>query len=379
MRIKKNYKTMGSSTNINFLLDSRYGIYVEEYFRDTLCMERKRAERSSNPFILMLLDIGILAKHKDRDKFLSKISDTVHISTREIDIKGWHIDGKVIGIIFTETDKKELGALKKKFSASLSDPEVLGPVLFSHIKISFHVFPHEQNGKEFETPIDSSLYPELTEKSSGRKSAMLAKRIFDVVGSLLGILIFLPFFIIIPVLIKLTSKGPILFRQARIGARGECFSFFKFRTMYVNNDETIHKEYVKKLIIEQAAHDSDGKEEVFKIKNDPRVTRIGRFLRKTSLDELPQFFNVLQGSMSMVGPRPPIPYEIENYDMWHLNRVIAFKPGITGLWQVKGRSRTTFNEMVRMDIRYMRGWSFWLDLKLVLQTPLSMIFSKGAF
>ena len=113
--------------------------------------------------------------------------------------------------------------------------------------------------------------------------------------------------------------------------------------------------------------------------NDPRITPIGQFLRKTSLDELPQFFNVLKGEMSLVGPRPPIPYECELYDIWHRRRMLSVKPGITGLWQVSGRSSTTFDEMVRLDLRYINGWSLWLDIKLLLKTPLVIITGKGAY
>ncbi len=122
-----------------------------------------------------------------------------------------------------------------------------------------------------------------------------------------------------------------------------------------------------------------GPKVVYKITNDPRITPLGRFLRKTSLDELPQFINVLKGEMSLVGPRPPIPYELENYDAWHRHRLLGKKPGITGLWQVKGRSKTTFDSMVRLDLQYIREWSLWLDVKLLLQTPLAVLRGKGAY
>lgn len=191
-----------------------------------------------------------------------------------------------------------------------------------------------------------------------------------------------PLFAIIAPLIKLSSKGPVFFCQKRVGRYGKAFTFIKFRSMYANNDSSIHREYVKKLICqsESAARNCDSqKPEVFKIQNDPRVTPVGRFLRKTSLDELPQLINVLKGDMSLVGPRPPIPYELENYDLWHRRRVLGMKPGITGVWQVEGRSRTTFDDMVRMDIYYVTHWSLFLDLKLLLKTPLAVLTSKGAY
>jgi lipopolysaccharide/colanic/teichoic acid biosynthesis glycosyltransferase len=152
--------------------------------------------------------------------------------------------------------------------------------------------------------------------------------------------------------------------------------------MYVDTDSKIHEKYVKEFILwnkrgddELASLKQDGQ---FKINRDPRVTPVGRFLRKTSLDELPQLFNVLVGNMSLVGPRPPLPYEVECYDTWHMRRVYEACPGITGLWQVKGRSRTTFDDMVRLDLQYVNKWSLWADIKILLQTPWAVLSCKGA-
>ena len=161
----------------------------------------------------------------------------------------------------------------------------------------------------------------------------------------------------------------MLFRQKRLGMFGKEFDFLKFRTMYANNDP----EDPQGICREADSGTGRNHRGVYKIQNDPRVTPIGRFLRKSSLDELPQFLNVLKGEMSLVGPRPPIPYEMEKYRSWHRRRVIEVKPGITGLWQVYGRSRTTFDEMVRLDIRYINEQSVWLDLKIVLQTPRAVL------
>jgi lipopolysaccharide/colanic/teichoic acid biosynthesis glycosyltransferase len=211
--------------------------------------------------------------------------------------------------------------------------------------------------------------------------------------------LFSPFFLVIPLVIKRSSKGPVFFRQERVGQYGRTFTFLKFRTMYTGSDPRIHQEYIKKLIGEQKAYEGgngnggngskgnngkngNGKEKeqtCFKIKDDPRITPVGRFLRKTSLDELPQFINVLKGDMSLVGPRPPIPYELENYDIWHRRRVLEVKPGITGLWQVYGRSRTSFDDMVRLDLKYVREWSLALDMKIILQTPVVVLTGKGGY
>jgi lipopolysaccharide/colanic/teichoic acid biosynthesis glycosyltransferase len=173
----------------------------------------------------------------------------------------------------------------------------------------------------------------------------------------------------------------VLFRQERVGQHGRRFMFMKFRSMYYTNDHTIHKEYVRRLIAgAKDPHAEHGQtREVYKLTNDPRITPFGRFLRKTSIDEIPQFLNVLSGSMSLVGPRPPIPYEFEAYEMWHRQRLVAVKPGITGQWQVGGRSRTTFDEMVRMDLKYCSSWSVWGDLKILSQTPRAVLSGVGAY
>ncbi|MGB8760935.1 MAG: sugar transferase, partial [Candidatus Sulfotelmatobacter sp.] len=164
------------------------------------------------------------------------------------------------------------------------------------------------------------------------------------------------------------------------GQDGGSFVFLKFRSMFVNNDSSVHKEYVQKLIAGKAdKHLSDGNGQgVYKLTNDSRITRVGAFLRKTSLDELPQFINVLKGEMSLVGPRPPVPYEVEAYDIWHRRRLLEAKPGITGLWQVSGRSRVTFDDMVRLDLHYARTWSPWTDIKILLRTPAAVMLGEGA-
>ena len=173
----------------------------------------------------------------------------------------------------------------------------------------------------------------------------------------------------------------MFFRQPRVSQYGKQFVFLKFRSMKVSTSDAIHKEYVKSFIAGKAdaAPAQGAKPTVYKITNDPRVTAIGRFMRRTSLDELPQFWNVFIGEMSLVGPRPPIPYELEAYDVWHRRRLLEVKPGITGLWQVHGRSSTTFDEMVRLDLQYSRTWSPMLDLKILLDTPRAVLTGDGAY
>jgi lipopolysaccharide/colanic/teichoic acid biosynthesis glycosyltransferase len=203
----------------------------------------------------------------------------------------------------------------------------------------------------------------------------------DIAGSALALILCSPLFLAIAVAIKLSSKGPLLFKQLRVGQYGQCFTFLKFRSMYVNNDDFVHQKFVTELISKAARGEFSGKDRdgVYKLTDDKRITRVGTFLRRTSLDELPQLLNVLKGEMSLVGPRPAIPYELAAYQTWHRRRVLETKPGITGVWQVTGRSRVKFDEMVRMDLRYAMSWSPWLDLKILLRTPLAVIRGSGAY
>ncbi|MFZ1941136.1 MAG: sugar transferase, partial [Terracidiphilus sp.] len=182
--------------------------------------------------------------------------------------------------------------------------------------------------------------------------------------------------------VKASSKGPIFFRQQRVGRYGKIFTFLKFRSMYADNDASVHQEFVTRMIasgLGESSQKPPANQGVFKLTNDRRVTNIGKFLRRTSLDELPQFVNVLRGDMSLVGPRPPIPYELAAYQTWHRRRLLGVKPGITGLWQVVGRSRVQFDEMVRLDLRYASTWTPWLDIKILVRTPLAVIKGSGAY
>ncbi len=205
------------------------------------------------------------------------------------------------------------------------------------------------------------------------------KRTFDVFAASLAIIISAPVWLVIAVLIRRDSTGPILFRQERVGMDGRVFLCYKFRTMAADSGEELHKEIYKQNIIgDSKANCGDTDEPLFgKVKNDPRVTRFGAKLRRTSLDELPQLLNVLVGDMSFVGPRPPIPYEVEEYAIHHRKR-LDMKPGITGLWQVSGRSRIGFEQMVALDLFYIENWSFWLDLKIIAMTFPAILRGDGA-
>jgi len=189
-----------------------------------------------------------------------------------------------------------------------------------------------------------------------------------------------PVLLAVALAIKATSPGPVIFRQVRLGRGGAPFVFYKFRSMRVNSGDDLHKDYVQKLIRGHSSELNHGDSErpFYKLKSDPRITRVGAFLRKSSMDELPQLVNILRGEMSLVGPRPPVPYEVEAYSAWHLRRILEVKPGLTGLWQVEGRSIVGFDDMVRLDLHYARHWSLLLDLKIMLKTVKVVFQGKGA-
>ncbi len=201
------------------------------------------------------------------------------------------------------------------------------------------------------------------------------KRAFDLLISSFALLAFSPLFLLIAVCIRLHSPGPILFRQARVGKDGKIFTCFKFRTMYWGADQNVHRLAFRRMASGYPM--SDDVNTPFKLSNDKRITRVGALLRFTSVDELPQLFNVLLGDMSLVGPRPAIPYELEYYKQWHHERH-RVKPGITGLWQVYGRGATNFDEMVALDIKYVTSWTIGLDMKLIILTVPAILSRRGA-
>ncbi|MBE0566881.1 MAG: sugar transferase [Krumholzibacteria bacterium] len=223
----------------------------------------------------------------------------------------------------------------------------------------------------FYIPADTSRY---------NGAAARLKRTGDVFGASLLLLLVLPLMALIALAIKRGSAGPVLFVQERLGRDGRPFPFFKFRSMAHNSDDAIHRQFTAMFINgdTDGCRETNAGEEVFKLKADPRVTPIGAWLRRTSLDELPQLFNILRGEMSLVGPRPPIAYEIESYQPWHMERLKAV-PGLTGLWQVSGRSQVAFDDMVRLDIRYINTWSPWRDFAIMLKTIPVVLRGTGGY
>jgi len=345
----------------------------EENFVRRLHLEQRRTERSRRSFVLVLLESASLLKAGQHT--CQEIQRLLVQSFRETDIRGWYQNGCALGVIFTEIgaggDRSVGGHLVERVRELLASN--LSPEDAAQVRISFYLFPEDWD--KWGGLAEPVLYPEA---ARSRRFSKIAKRFIDVVGSLTAILLGAPLFAATAIAIKITSRGPVVYRQRRVGQYGRSFTLFKFRSMRVDNDHAVHREYVKNLIAGSLESGGTESKKVFKLTNDPRITAVGRFLRRTSIDEIPQFFNVLLGDMSLVGPRPPIPYEVDSYDIWHRRRLLSVKPGITGLWQVNGRSRTTFDEMVRLDLRYSKTWSVWLDLKILLQTPRAVIIGEGA-
>jgi lipopolysaccharide/colanic/teichoic acid biosynthesis glycosyltransferase len=317
--------------------------FPESMFSKLLLLERKRSERSGHPFALALLETN---------------ASDLRLQLRATDLAGWYKENSTLGIIFTTLNGAPIEAIRSTLRSKIH------AMVQDKVRFRLLIYPHD---------VDGDLFPEVPKSATGSTFNFM-KRVVDIGASLAVILFLSPVFLAISLFVKLSSPGPVFFRQRRIGFLGKEFEFLKFRSMYANNDPSIHKEYVAKLI--EGKQKSSG---VYKIRKDPRITKFGAFLRKSSLDELPQFFNVLKGEMSLVGPRPPIRYEVDKYQCWHRRRVLEVKPGITGLWQVMGRSRTSFDEMVRLDIQYIREQSPWLDIKIVLLTPAAILSASGAY
>jgi lipopolysaccharide/colanic/teichoic acid biosynthesis glycosyltransferase len=353
----------------------------EDAFVSMLYLERRRAERADNRFVLILVDVKHLMAGSGRDRMVQTLTKSLSEATRETDIIGWYLEKSLMGVIGTQLGKATNELVQKRFLEKFRGifESALGAEKSSSISVSFHFFPEESDTSGEDHTANIKLYPEIQKRENARKVPLAIKRCIDVVGSTAALVCLSPVFAAVAVAIKLTSKGPVLFKQARLGQHGKTFTVLKFRSMRTDCDAKIHQQYVEQFIAGQVDGKTDTAEKpVFKIQKDPRVTPIGRFIRKTSLDELPQFWNVLCGEMSLVGPRPPVPYEYRAYEVWHRRRVLETKPGITGLWQVEGRSRTRFDDMVRLDLKYARAWSIWLDLKILAQTPAAVIQGEGA-
>jgi lipopolysaccharide/colanic/teichoic acid biosynthesis glycosyltransferase len=353
---------------------NRPQVISEELFRGVLLRERRRVDRSNQLFAVILVT-GNPLSGAHLSSMWGKAGEALTAATRQTDVVGWVEAGAVIGILLTEVND-----LSAQFADDIDDrirrelAKRFDPQAVAGFSIRLRVNPElkpTSDGAPIETNLSLEVWPTTT-------SYDVVKRGLDIVGSLTLLFGLSPVLLLIAGLVKLKSPGPVFYKQERVGQGMKTFTMLKFRTMQVNADHSIHHEFVTTFIKAGAQAAEPGTEPFFKVTNDPRVTGVGRVLRKTSLDELPQLWNVLIGQMSLVGPRPPLPYELEQYQPWHQRRVLEAKPGITGLWQVAGRSRTTFDEMVRLDLRYAKHRSLWTDLKILVATPGAVISGRGA-
>ena len=356
-------------------------IFDEELFKDTVTRERKRTDRSGLAMVILLIGVQD-SRCEYTSALFAGIGDALSAVKSEIDILGWFERQSIIGLIVPDIDTANLASTCKGLESEFRKEITIRfeGDLTERLSIRLRVYPEpRQLGEEEIQTVDPFLYPELYAQQDRIGMFQVLKRGMDILGSLALLIILSPLLLAIGGLVKLSSRGPALFRQARIGQMLKPFMMCKFRTMSANVDHGIHHNYVSWFITSSGKGQVQDKNKIFKLTNDPRITPIGHFLRKTSLDELPQLWNVLRGEMSLVGPRPPLWYEMQQYKSWHRHRVLEAKPGITGLWQVTGRSRTTFDEMVRLDLRYARGRSLWADIKILLATPAAIIKGKGAY
>jgi len=355
-------------------------LFDEDLFKDTLTRERRRTERSGLAMVMLLVGVHD-GRRENTSAVFEKVVKVLSAIKSDIDIAGWFQRESIMGLIVPEIDTANVASTYERLQSEYRK-EITNRFeehLAERVSITLRVFPEPQGlGDEECLAVDPFLYPELQSRQARMVTFQVVKRGMDILVSFLLLIILSPLLLAIAGLVKWSSRGPVLFRQERIGQMLKPFMFFKFRTMYVGSGHAVHHEYVSWFIRSSGTAQEKGKHTVFKMTNDPRITTIGHLLRKTSLDELPQLWNVLLGDMSLVGPRPSLRYEVQHYKQWHRHRVLGAKPGITGLWQVTGRSRTTFDEMVRLDIRYAREQSLWADAKILLATPAAVINGSGA-
>ena len=336
------------------------GILSRHQFVKQIRLEKRRTDRFKVPLSVLLFQVH--PDHRSRPGQFGALVDLLRNSKRETDLIGYLDDG-VVGVLLIHTGETGLQSFASKLATAAHD--------LTYTSTS-GTYPDQVFERIIATDaVEPDTLPYFIDYDTEHGAIQLfLKRSMDIIGALVLLLLAAPIMLAAAIAIKVTSPGPVIFTQMRLGRKGVPFRFHKFRSMTTGADEHVHRAYVTRLI--EGKHDEinqgDSEKPIYKLQGDSRVTRVGFFLRKTSIDELPQLFNVLKGDLSLVGPRPPIPYEAELYQSWHLRRILEGRPGITGLWQVEGRNRVSFDEMVRMDLRYTRTWTLWLDLKILVKT-----------
>lgn len=341
---------------------------------------------------LNLIPTLVVGCGPEAELFIREISQRPQLGYRVIGVVE-NISGEAMAPAFAGVpvigELADLGEAIRDSNADeviITDPAVPGDALFEVMMqvgrqgVEFRISPSLFNVLPRKTEIDQiGALPMITLfRSPLSSAARVIKRTSDILIAASASLILLPLSLMVAILIKLDSKGPVLYKQERVGMDGRIFLCYKFRTMKLNADDFLHREAYRKNIAGLAdANEGDRQRPIYgKLREDPRLTGLGRLMRRISLDEVPQLLNVLRGEMSIVGPRPPIPYEVEAYELRHRKR-LDMKPGLTGLWQVSGRNRLPFEEMVKLDLFYIENWSLLFDLKIILRTVLVMLRGDG--
>jgi lipopolysaccharide/colanic/teichoic acid biosynthesis glycosyltransferase len=376
-----------------------------ERFRSILEYERTRSIRSGQMLSLIVLDVSNSGVKVTAERHLG-LALTGRI--RSIDEAGW-LDSQHIGVLLPYTSMTGARRLAEDICRSIETRSSPPQCIVYTYPLSWFF---DNNGQSVQlnfqdissqvTTMTSSDFSISAKYAEGRSFDFAAqcpqpgkgpqndgasaagpvqfsscplpawKRTMDIMGALSGLIVSSPLMLLITIIIKIVSPGTIFFKQQRVGYMGKMFTMWKFRTMKVNTDATTHRQYLAKLINSAAHNDENSAKPMTKLENDPQIIPFGKILRQTYLDELPQLINVLRGEMSLIGPRPPLPYEVTEYLPWHKGRLDAV-PGMTGLWQVSGKNKLTFNEMVYLDIQYWRKKSLWLDIKILLMTPVAIL------
>ncbi len=350
-------------------------IYNQKTFHIAIQRERARSDRTGNGFSLVLFHVG---SDHGVNSLAGNLIEILVNRLRCTDELGWFDQNQIGVLLFDTTTEKGV----QRFVSYLKDANEKA----QHHDLDFpdykvYVYPDDWKGKQPETPedndvdekdlaqqhMDSFAMPPEQITLNFRNIMPWWKRPLDIFGASIGILVLTPLFFIVALYIKIISpNGPVFFKQERIGLSGRPFTMWKLRTMKPNIDSSAHKAYLASLI--------HAEEDVPMTKNNDKSQFLffGRVLRKSCVDELPQLINVFKGEMSMVGPRPPVAYEVEEYEKWHHSRFDTL-PGMTGLWQVSGKNRLSFNQMIRLDIRYGRHLSFWQEIWILLWTPVAIL------
>lgn len=372
--------------------------YSRRLLEQRIKEERFRTYRIGSPFSVVLFDPFKLVPRgigNKRDS-INRIINSLDQETRETDIKGWW-NRNTLAVILLDTFPEKVLPLIEDRVSKIRANAYGGIESTDKVQFEIYNFPNtqqlEEKARDNEREEDSERPENRFNQNCPKRNYLInlpdgnfwnsfrgiIKRYLDIAFSITGLIILSPFLLLCALLIKLESPGPVFYRQTRVGKDGKCFILLKFRSMLNNAAEEIHKNHIKNLMNGVAGLSCDGRsgERSYKLTEDRRITMVGKFLRKTSIDELPQLINVLRGDMALVGPRPHPVYEVEKYRLWHSHR-LDVKPGITGFGQIYGRFDTEYEDVYRLDLRYLKRQSLILDLHILLKTIPLVLSRRGA-